>query len=421
MSHPPGIAVIGMGGYAVRHHEAVAALEAAGEVRLVCTCDPAFETLTRPEWRLRERGVPVFRDYRSMLDRCAGDIAVVTIPTPIPLHAEMHAEVVGRGLAAYLEKPPTLDPLELEEMIARDAAAPVPTLVGFNFTTEPVLRALKARLLAGEFGRLLSVGLFGWWPRSMAYYRRNGWAGRLLGEDGRLILDSCLGNAFAHHVHNLLQWAGTRGMDHWTEPESVRANLWRAHPVEGADTAFVEAATETGVLLRIALSHACRGPEIQWESLRCEDAGIIYKVGHEATITRPNGRREILPLPPHDGQVANLRALLDCLRGTRDRPPTTLADSRPFVHLNALTYLSAGQIHRFAPADRTGGDADDGYLEIPWLQAAAADFLEHGRWPAGKPEDATILDRDALDRVVRGMAEKTDSPPRPADTAPLSH
>src|SRR5690606_28291972 len=38
---PIRVGIIGMGGYAARHHEALLQLENAGEARLVCTCDPA--------------------------------------------------------------------------------------------------------------------------------------------------------------------------------------------------------------------------------------------------------------------------------------------------------------------------------------------------------------------------------------------
>ncbi|MBC8012272.1 MAG: Gfo/Idh/MocA family oxidoreductase, partial [Burkholderiales bacterium] len=272
------LGIIGMGGYAARHHEVALALEDRGECRLVCTCDPRPESFAEQarRWRLEARRVAVHTDYLSMLDRHAGELDVVVIATPIPLHAEMHAAVVGRGLAAYLEKPPTLDPDELEEMIARDARAPTTTLVGFNFIAEAERQALKRRLVAGEFGVLREARLFGFWGRSSAYYGRSAWAGRLFTDDGRLLLDSCLGNGLSHHVHNLLHWAGVDGLDNWATPTRVRAWLARAHPIEGADTCFAEAETDSRVLMRIAISHACSGPELHRETLICDHAEIEY-------------------------------------------------------------------------------------------------------------------------------------------------
>lgn len=407
--HPIRVGVIGMGGYAARHHEALLALEATGEARLVCTCDPAEKNLRRPgdPWNLEARGVAVWRDYREMLDAHAEGLDMVTIPTPIPLHAEMHAEVVGRGLAAYLEKPPTLDPAELEQMIARDAMAPVPTLVGFNFIEEPLRRQIKKRLLDGEFGRLVSVRFFGWWPRSVTYYQRADWTGRLRGDDNRLILDSGLGNGFAHYVHNLLHWSGDGAADEWASPLRVRAGLWRAHPIQSADTAFVSAETDTNVAVRIALSHACRGPEVQWEALECTDADIRYVSNKQASINWRDGRRELIPLSGFDGQVENLRALFACLHGRRDRPPTTLADSRPFVHLHAMAYVSSGRIRSFDPDRlRTG---EGGYLEVSDLLTDSAQFLDEGKWPEEEPPVVTPGEIARLDQVIHQMESEADS------------
>jgi predicted dehydrogenase len=177
-------------------------LEDAGVCRLICTCDPSDDALqaARARWNLDGRGVRVWTDYREMLDVHVGELDVVTIPTPPPLHAEMHRACVERNLACYLEKPPTLDPDELERMITVDAGARKQTQVAFNFIIEEPRQALKRRLLAGEFGALRRASFVGLWPRASDYYARAAWAGRLLGNDGRLVLDSCIGNALAHHV-----------------------------------------------------------------------------------------------------------------------------------------------------------------------------------------------------------------------------
>ncbi len=407
--HPssPRVAIIGMGGYAVRHHEALLQLEGSGEARLVCACDPASDSFAEMRTRLRldARGVAVHSDYRAMLDQHVGELDVVIIPTPIPLHAAMHREVVTRGLVAYLEKPPTLDPVELEQMIACDATARVPTLVGFNFIAEPLRQTLKRRLLAGEFGALRSVQLLGLWARSSAYYGRNGWAGRLVGDDGRLILDSCLGNGLSHHVHNLLHWAGVDAQDSWATPVRVRASLLRAHEIEGPDTVFAETETDTGIPLRIALSHACRGPEIHCETLVCERAEISYVTQSDASIRWRDGRVERFTLGPYDAQIENLRALFACLRGERSRPPTTLADSIPFVHLHTLAYVSAQQIQNWdeASINRDPEGTPARYLKVVDIGALAERFLVHGEWPRGRPRAVGPEALGTLPAIVEDM------------------
>src|SRR5690348_217966 len=115
---PLRTAIIGMGGFAGSHHEAIRGLEKEGECRLIATCDPKLEAFqdAMQRWEVTARGVQTFPDYVQLLDACRDQLDLVTIPTPVPLHAPMHRAVVEAGLACYLEKPPTLDYAELDRM-----------------------------------------------------------------------------------------------------------------------------------------------------------------------------------------------------------------------------------------------------------------------------------------------------------------
>ena len=287
-----------------------------------------------------------------MLDACHRELDVLVVPTPIQLHAEMHRAGVERGLGVYLEKPPTLDFLELEEMISRDRTAKRATLVGFNFIIEQTRLALKRRILAGDFGAVRETRLAAQWPRPTSYFARNGWAGRLLTPEGRIVLDSCFGNAIAHFVHNMLFWAGGPELLSWVAPDKVRAELYRAHTIEGADTFFVEAGTAGGATLRFALSHACAGPTHQTETVVCEKATLHYVVGKVAEVRWADGRVEKSIPPAFDPLVENHREYYRYLRGESPRPATTLADCRPFVALNDLAYTASGRIAPIPPAPR---------------------------------------------------------------------
>ncbi len=412
---PVRVGIIGMGGFAGAHHQALLKLESLRQSRLVCACDPRADAFAEQQakWRFTDRGVRVFTDYRDMLDACGHELDVLVIPTPITLHAEMHRAGVERGIPVYLEKPPTLDPDELEAMIACDAQAKKATLVSFNFIIEKPRQSLKARLLAGEFGRLHEARLNVRWPRATSYFTRNDWAGRLQGADGRLILDSCMGNAMAHFVHNLLYWTGVDGQMNWADLRQVRAELYRAHRIEGADTFFVQAATAGDVALRIALTHACSAETCQVEELHCANAVIRYVVGSHYEIRRADGTVEREQLPPFDSVVDNHLAYYRYLRGETDRPATRLVDSRPFVHINNLAYVSTGAITTF-PADRTSlvrNPQDNGeYHEVEGLAAALNDFLEKGTWPSpglfGRTASsrlATPVDLPATRDVVERM------------------
>lgn len=339
------VLIIGMGGFAGRHHQTVQSLEKKGQAKLLATCDPCSETRRKAEaeFSFAGRGVVVEEDYRTILDRFAAQKPLVVIPTPINLHREMHAAAVERGLPVYLEKPPTLNHEEMAAMLATEKKAARKTLVGFNFIVEELRQKLKARLVDGEFGAVQSITFEGFWPRAKSYFNRNNWAGKLvLGE--QLVVDSAMGNAMAHFVHNSLFWAGTKELFSWPRPASVRAELYRCHEIESADTFFVEMNTPDHPPLRLFMTHACAGKMKQNETITCDLATITYDVYGSVTVVWKDGRRED-HTPSHSLCLKeNYLAYQDYLNGTTSRPPTCLEEALPFVELYNLAFIASGQI-----------------------------------------------------------------------------
>jgi predicted dehydrogenase len=413
---PIRIGIVGMGGFAGSHHNAIARLEERNHARLVCTCDPHPERFGTEQhnWRFAARGVQVFTDYRAMLDACHHSLDMLVVPTPIQLHAEMHAAATARGIPVYLEKPPTLDYAELERMIVNDQRAAKSSLVGFNFIIERLRLSLKERLLAGEFGGIRGATLSALWPRPASYFARNDWAGRLLIGD-HVVLDSCFGNAMAHFVHNLLFWTGGPELFSWAQIAAVRAELYRAHAIEGADTFFVEADTSSGITIRFALSHACAGASTHCEMVLCDHAVIRYSVGGNIEIRWNDGRVDRSALDPFDPLQENHLDYFRYLHGESPRPATTLADSRPFVALNDLAYISSGHIAALPPSQVSGvrdEKEQKDYLHVASMMTAHENFLVRGVWPSAcgwgreRGEVATPADLPRFHAVVRAMAGK---------------
>jgi predicted dehydrogenase len=415
MKSPIRIGIVGMGGFAGSHHNAIARLEERNHAKLIATCDPQADRFLNEQhgWRFAARGVQVFPDYRAMLEACHAQLDLVVVPTPIQLHAEMHAAATALGLPVYVEKPPTLDYVELEKMIAADARARKSSLVGFNFIIEKARLSLKQRLLAGEFGAIQGATLSALWPRPASYFARNNWAGRLLAADGRIVLDSCFGNAMAHFVHNLLFWTGGPDLFSWAQIAAVRAELYRAHAIEGADTFFVETDTVGGITMRFALSHACSGQSTQCEMVICDKATLRYNVGRHIEIRWNDGRTEKMALDPFDPLLENHLDYFRYLRGESERPATTLADSRPFVSLNDLAHVSSGRIAPI-PAAQVSGVRDEkeqkDYLHVSEMGKAQENFLGRGVWPSASGwgrepgEVVTPADLPRFHDVIRAMA-----------------
>lgn len=404
-----------MGGYAGSHHDAVLRLEERKLARLVCTCDPQPDTFLAQQsaWRFRERGVYVFSDYSSMLAACAKHLDLLVVPTPVHLHAEIHKAAIDAGLAVYLEKPPTLDYAELEEMIERDRRATKASLVGFNFIIEPPRQVLKRRILDGEFGLLREVRLHAMWSRPTSYFRRCPYAGRLFVGD-RLVLDSCLSNEFAHFAHNALFWAGSASVASWPQLTSVKAELYRAHVIESADTICAEARTENDVTVRLALSLAHAGPCSHAETVVCENATIEYIVGQGAQIRWASGKLERIAWEPFDPLLQNHLAYLRYLTDETPRPATTLADCRAFVILNALAFVSSGTIAAI-PAEQVSlvfnSKEQKDYVSVAGLDGVMDEFAKQARWPsangwsrASPPARATPAELTRLQERLRPLA-----------------
>lgn len=383
---PLRVGIIGMGGFAGTHHGCMVRLEEEGVSRLVCTCDPdpAKFQGKMEEWRFKERGVRFFNDYIEMLDEMAGEMDLVVIPTPISLHAVMHKAAVERGLPVYLEKPPCLDPLELEEMIRVDAQSPFATYIGFSLTAGTPRYEFKRRILAGEFGRVHEVRLRAMRGRPREYFKRAPWAGRLQ-LNGRLVLDSVMGNAASHNVQTCTFFAGGPNLDSRMQMECVEAELYRAHDIEGADTFFVRGKTTDGTVVRMALSHACTAETdsdpANREVLITDKARISFDGSVSWRVEWNDGRVESEPpvetLPLDD----NHRAFYSYLYGEMEYPATTLEDCRPFVQLHALSYVSSGEITTVTDVTEQKIAKGAG-VAINGLGAAFDCFLDSGKLPS---------------------------------------
>ncbi|MFV0338922.1 MAG: Gfo/Idh/MocA family protein [Chthoniobacterales bacterium] len=419
---PVPVCIVGIGGFAESHHKAIFDLEQKGVFKLVATCDPNHLSLGLQEiaakMEFERRGVRVYADFDELIKRHEKETQLITLPVPIRFHAPMHAACVERGIACYLEKPPTLNPRELEEMIAVDEKAAKATQVGFNYIVESWRHKLKERLFAGEFGKLQRITFLGEWPRDAKYYSRAPWAGKLMGTDGTLILDSCFGNAMAHYIHNSLFFAGQDGVFSWTQPRQIRSELYRANSIQSFDTLFSEAQTESDVIIRIAMSHAT-SPEngsITRETLYCEKARIEITPHVGAKIFfNEEEKKETHEIGYNELVQANFLHYLAYLQGKAARPTTLLKDSRPFVSWNAMNFVAAGKITNI-PKDHiktiTNPHTESPVQVIDGISDALTHFLNTGQMPSenavswaqvGGSAEVTPQNLEKLNDVVKSL------------------
>ncbi len=142
---PLRVAVIGAGQMG-RLHVRVASESEETAVAAVVDPDPAAERLAyaaRAEW------------LRSLDDLGEADCAIVTVPTAE--HAAVAGALIERGLPVLVEKPIAATVEQATALIEAARAQGVPLAVGHVERFNPVVRALREKLHAGDLGRVFQV------------------------------------------------------------------------------------------------------------------------------------------------------------------------------------------------------------------------------------------------------------------------
>ncbi|MBQ3223813.1 MAG: Gfo/Idh/MocA family oxidoreductase [Clostridia bacterium] len=219
--------LIGIGGFGNQYVRGVLDDPRAKAARVVGACDPRPEGCDRLA-ELKALGVPVFSNPQEMFAHVQADLAVIS--TPIFLHAEHAALAFANGCDVLLEKPIAATAEETAKIIASRDESGKQLAIGFQWCYDEAMKAFKADILSGRFGKLVHMQAMVLWPRDLAYYARGGgWAGKRLSADGRPLWDSVASNATAHYIMNMLWLAGeTPGAAAQLQPERV----WTGHANE---------------------------------------------------------------------------------------------------------------------------------------------------------------------------------------------
>ena len=268
------IALAGIGGYGEQYVDALLHDPRASDTHLVGVVEP-FPQRCRRLQELLDRGIAVHPTLDSLLG--ASPVDLMMIATPIHLHADHACIALCHGAHVLCEKP--LAATAVDALRTADCAAQHPrqfVAIGYQWAFSDAIQALKRDIQAGVFGRAVRMKTIVFFPRGLAYFRRNDWVGRIRTVTGQAVLDSPANNATAHYLHIMLYLLG-RTREGATMPASVQAELYRANDIENYDTTALRAITECGAELLFYTSHAVParlGPICRYEF---ERATIEYR------------------------------------------------------------------------------------------------------------------------------------------------
>ncbi len=333
----PRVALVGVGGYGGTHLAAIERLAARGLCTLAAVVVRDESRRAAEAARLRAAGVRIHRSLEELLAREPGRVDLVVLATGIPEHAAQTQAALGAGFAVLCEKPAAGSYADALRMKAAAERSGLLLAIGFQNLASASIRRIKALVLSGRMGALLSAQGLVVSPRSAAYYERNRWAGRM-SVDGIAVRDSPIQNAAGHYLANLLFAAG--GM-----PESAIGESYRAAAIEGADTQCLRLTMDGGCRIDFAASHAASRPLDIVAEYELEGGRILWRKGGDTEVVAPDG--SIIERFGNESAVLEDLVLEDALESLRTgRPPLCGID-------NALAHAACVELLFRSAAVRT--------------------------------------------------------------------
>jgi predicted dehydrogenase len=335
--------VVGLGGYGLVHIDAVKWLESRGPGLLSGVVALPVDRKLRPGLveSLRDRNVALYENVDHFFASGLDTADVLTVPVGINLHVPISVRALRAGLHVYCEKPVAATIQEVDRLIAAEKETGRTVAIGFQHITSYSMQQLKSRICDGRLGRAINIRLMCGWPRSVQYYTRNDWAGRLrLGRDW--ILDSPANNAHAHYLLNTLYLSSTEQGATGT-PVELQAELYRANPIESADTVQLRIRTREGTAVFVTLAHANGKPVGPFMEIECEHGRATWRSDEGKTVvTYRNGTREEFDNLTHEQwRFDGFSDLAEAVRERRS-PLCTPAVARPHT-------LTIHAMHEIAP------------------------------------------------------------------------
>ncbi len=248
------IGIIGVSGFAKSH------LDSIKHYKDNCMLIAAFvrkEDRYEPDVKAAEAlGAKIYESADEMFESEKGNIDIVCIPTGIDSHRDYSIKALNSGYNVICEKPVagTIDDA-LEMKKAADETGKK-LCIAFPIIYSSVIQKIKKIRTEKKLGKLVSAKSYALWPRSTAYYNRNGWAGKII-YNGNKIFDSPLQNATSHYFNNLLYVAGEKP-DESAMPKEIYAENFRAKNIESTDTQFIRVITENKIKITFITTHACK-------------------------------------------------------------------------------------------------------------------------------------------------------------------
>jgi|DewCreStandDraft_5_1066085.scaffolds.fasta_scaffold03790_6 predicted dehydrogenase len=354
--------IIGCGGIAQMHAEAIRRLADLGEADLVAVCDTVPEKARALAARY---DVPhVFTDARQLLQ--SGLVEAVSVCTPHPSHCPLAILCAEHRVHVIVEKPLSVDLREADRAIAAARRAGIRFGVIFQRRFWPAAQRAHQAIAAGKLGRIILGDCLVKWYRPRAYYERDPWRGRWDSEGGGVLVNQAV------HAIDMFQWL--------MGPVETVFGFWAnlTHPyIEVEDTAVAALRFRNGALGVISTSVSITPQLGARITIHGENGATISILEHPEGMY---GVNDIWTIPGEEAEAARILAE-EQARGAFMFRTALQPDGQRSAERNPECHML--QLRDFLQAIRENRDplvtAEEGRKSIEIIQA----IYESGR--TGRP------------------------------------
>lgn len=170
------------------------------DLEIVALCDLVEENREKALALIPEEkrsGVTLYADYNQMLAQQKPELVAIALGSG--LKKRISVDCMRAGAHVIVEKPIALSLAEADAMIATAKECGVRLCVNHQLRFGTTVRALKAEVEAGHFGKLLHGTVQVRRNRNKAYFDAGKWRGTWA-QDGGTLMNQCI------HYTDLLQW-----------------------------------------------------------------------------------------------------------------------------------------------------------------------------------------------------------------------
>lgn len=257
-------------------------IDGSGKVDIVALCDVDQRALDQAAQA--HPGARLYRDWREMLDREAGNIDSVNVAIPDHMHAAVAMTAIRAGKHVYCQKPLTHDVHEARQLTLAAREAGVVTQMGIQIHAHDFYRTAVQWIRDGAIGKVVE-----WHSWSSASYSREGGA-RPEGEDAvpeGVDWDHWLGTAperpYKDGVYHPFEWR------RWRDFGTGATGDFGCHIFDPVFTAL-------GVLTPLSLSAQVESQHDEvwpaWSVIDYEFAGSAMTVGKTIRASWSDGGKQ---------------------------------------------------------------------------------------------------------------------------------